>query len=435
MRACILAIALGACSFSRTGSVNDAPVVPDAGMCAGPSQECQADGVTLRTCAGEGAMSADVTCAWGCVSGEPHKCGSVRPTGGGAQGTDVFADPALADIMLSGTIDGNTGAISGSVQRNPVPDVAGIGYELRMNANGTFAIFRFKSLTVNGVVNLRGTVPIILIANGPIIIENEIGTQGAPACTDNAPGPGGLAGGDRETTAAGSGGGVGQNVNDLGGGGGGAGGDGGLGAPGSTGGLAFGDTAVTILVGGGGGGGGGGGSNAGFGGGGGGAVQLISNTSIEIRGAGGINVGGCGGDSGNGGNDAGGGGGAGGTIVLEAPTITIDGGKLAANGGAGAANGNGAADGQDGQLSGMRATGGSPAAGGKGGDGAAGTDLDGQQGEGAGGAPIGGGGGAIGRIRLNTRTGDVVLMNSPLLSPTLGTDTNARCTAAPANVK
>ncbi|MCW5807507.1 MAG: hypothetical protein KIT31_34440, partial [Deltaproteobacteria bacterium] len=260
MRVAMLGLALCACSFSRSDSVVDAPgttdavvVVPDAGACVEASATCQADGVTLRSCAGPGATASDTTCAWGCVPKETHACGAVHPTGGGALDTDVAEDPRLdVDAVMAGTVDGDNGAISG-LRGAGGGVVDGIGYELRTNSSGTFAIFRFKSLRVSGLTNLGGSVPIIFIANGPIVLDGVLDARGAPVCGARKGGPGGFQGGDKKQSAAGSGGGTGATANQQGGGGGGNGGTGGLGGNGGTGGVAFGDAVVSLLVGGGGG--------------------------------------------------------------------------------------------------------------------------------------------------------------------------------------
>jgi hypothetical protein len=119
----------------------------------------------------------------------------------------------------------------------------------------------------------------------------------------------------------------------------------------------------------------------------GGAIQISSGTSIIVRSVGIINASGAG---------AYGGGASGGAILLEAPTITIQG-IVAANGGAG---GNDHATGANGTLSAQPSV-----PGGAGGAGAAGSTINGA----AGSVPdsgatdyYGAGGGGAGYVRLNS---------------------------------
>jgi len=159
------------------------------------------------------------------------------------------------------------------------------------------------------------------------------------------------------------------------------------------------------------------------GGAGGGSVQLSAKLNLDLAESGGINVGGGGGRGGCGeAASAGGGGGSGGSIWLEAPTMRIVG-KLAANGGGAGSGGRSSGidqddgnDGDDGLLDVLGARGGtSPGSGaGKGGNGGSlmtdaapgGKELN-----------AGGGGGAVGRIRLRTRTVSPVTSGVTIMSP------------------
>jgi hypothetical protein len=172
--------------------------------------------------------------------------------------------------------------------------------------------------------------------------------------------------------------------------------------------AAYGTPALVPLV---------GGSAGGLGdiasGGGGGAVQLVSGGTFTLGTGASVNVGGGGGPSGGTTGQEAGGGGSGGAILIEAKTITIAG-TLAANGGGGGGGGGiGAGDGASG------AAGATPAAGGTGsavgGLGGAGTTVDGTTPAApttGGGAPAGGGG--VGRIRLNSRSGQATLTGATL---------------------
>jgi hypothetical protein len=139
------------------------------------------------------------------------------------------------------------------------------------------------------------------------------------------------------------------------------------------------------------------------GGAGGGALELVSGTTFNMSSTGSINVGGGGGIYGGlaTGQDAGGGG-AGGNVLVEAVTIKFAG-TIAANGGGGGGKGGSAAkEGADGTADSTPAPGGPTQPGGSGG---AGTTLDGTNAS-PGGA---GGGGGVGRVRFNSKGGQVDL--------------------------
>lgn len=371
----------------------DAPPIP----CDMPALTCAGD--ALRATCPDGEI-VDASCAWGCVETNGAHCGAVVPSGGSVSPEDVEPDATLADVMLQGTVDGETGEING--QPASALDAA-------YRATSTVGIFRFASLHITGPLDLRGNRAIAFVAAGPIIVEGIVDARGA--CTGREPGPGGRRGGS-ESDGTGAGGGDGGSTPRRGAGGGGNGGVGGTGATTTAGGEIVGDAAITLLVGG----GGGGGAKTSEGGGGGGAVQLVSNTRIEIRMMGGINAGGCGGRGGDGNADAGGGGGgAGGTLLLEAPTILMRG-ALAVNGGGGANRTD--EDGAPGTLDRIAAAS-APGAG----AGAAGGTADGSPGTGgADDTPNGGGGGGIGWIRLNTGTGSAseLDLTGGVMSPNLG---------------
>jgi len=425
-----------ACTFSTTTkNVEIDGATPDAGPCmTAPSFEC-ADGTTLRACSVEGALPQEIACNWGCqTAGSAHHCGEIMPSGGTATLDDM--KPAnfdnVDDIMIGAltTIDGTAGTIS--------TVTTGFAHTLRMA--GQVAVFRVKSLTINAPVRMTGSAAIVIIADGPIVVNAVVEAKGSCGTGDAAatPGPGGFPGGVAATDdGSGSGGGK-VGVAGAGGGGGGHGGTGGSGGvgpaaqAGGSGGVIVGTPTIDMLVGGAGGGATAGAGGHARGGGGGGAVQLVSNTKIVLM-SGGIDAGGCGGDSGaGGGDDGGGGGGAGGAILLEAPVIEGTG-KLAVNGGGGGAGDDAAAAaGAQATLDRVPAPGAlGTSGGGSGGPGAAGATYDGTKGVDDA-THAGGGGGGIGRIRLNTRTGTVAATGE--MSPAL-TDPNSTCTAGSANVQ
>jgi hypothetical protein len=389
----LVLLALIGCSGEAPPSV-DAPVISDSGACLGTSATCEGD--VFTTCVAAGETPVQESCGWGC---EPAGCKRVTPTGGGAARADVFplSLGAFAELGLSGAIDGSTGKINGVAA-----SAMNVDYQL---ING-IAVFRFKLLAIGGL-KLQGTVPIQLISDGPITVDGTLDATGS--CGIGSPELAGAGGGNGGLTSGTTGALIGGGIGGPGGGGGaGWGGVGGATGAGAPGGISSGEPTVLVLRGGAGG-GAGVGSTTFQGGGGGGAIQLVSNTSITIAAAGNINAGGCGGRKGTAADDEGGGGGAGGTIVLEAPVVTLASGRvIAVNGGGGGGGGAGATDGGAGQLSRNAAVGGNAGTtGGSGGAGAAGAVIDGAAG--GAGTLAGGGGGAIGRIRINTRSGTATI--------------------------
>jgi hypothetical protein len=416
-----------ACQFTHreVPPDSDTNVTPDAGMCTSLTNECVGD--MLRYCKEVGGSAMDTPCGWGCIGGSDAHCAHVVPAGSGGVELDgvtpADADStslaALAAITLTDvTFDSDFGKIG----TNTMPELfhnamTGVDKGIDFQRRGTLiAMWRFKSLTLTGTIKLVGSRSIALVADGPITINGTVVASGE--CSSFIAGPGGFNGGSaagmtgREPTDS-MGGGQGAPTSSSGGGGGGHGSIGGNGET-AIGGKAWGDPDVPTLFGGAGGGAGSGGGMFGRGGGGGGALQLVTNTSVVIT-TGGINAGGCGGKAGTGNADSGGGGGAGGTILIEAPTIMING-ALAANGGGGGGGGGGnATSGGNGALDRTPALGGE-ADGNleQGGAGAVGGTA--AQAGGTGTNP-GGGGGGIGRIRINTRNGSPVDTTSATLSP------------------
>jgi hypothetical protein len=138
----------------------------------------------------------------------------------------------------------------------------------------------------------------------------------------------------------------------------------------------------------------------------GGSIQITSTVSIALGTSGKIGANGAGGVSDG---TAGGGGGSGGGILLEAPTVLVNG-VLAANGGGGADM---AGDGSPGTDSKNPALGN-----GVGGAGSSDANINGQPGT-VDGSNYGGGGGGAGRIRINTASGAATVGGT--VSPALGT--------------
>lgn len=288
-----------------------------------------------------------------------------------------------------------------------------------------------NNLSIGNNASLRatGTRPLIIVALQNATISGTISVGGA----GNGDGAGG---GTDCTVGTGEAGAVQTDGNGnnggSGGGGGGFGVNGEVGAKiadevssGTTskGGQAEGNDALTPLRGGCS--GGAGGNAGGAGGGAGGAIQLVAGGTITVGPNGQVTArGGFGsGAAGDGTSGGGGGGGSGGAILIEAPTIQLQG-QLIANGGGGGegAAGNAAgANGLDGQPSVDGASGGSGGDGGDGGIGGArnigaGPGQEGATPDGTATAAHGGGGGggAVGRIHLR---GIVQTSGNPVISP------------------
>jgi len=404
----------------------------DAGSCGDITGPVCIGADTLRVC--KEGKAVDTACAWGCEDTKASAaCRALNPAGNVLDADDVTVDPAHLDVTISGAMNSDTGAIAGVRAAGPGV-IAGIEFEARTGGG----VFSMKSVTFTGTVVVVGARPLVIVAHDSATISGLLDLRGT--CVGQAAGPGGGAGGAIALAGQGGGAGAGGGVTDLGGGGG---GHGTLGAAGgnnqagpgggAAGGSSVGNTTISTLVGGGGGGGGGDDTGGGLGGGGGGALQIVSNGPITISASGAINAGGCGG-SGPADADAGGGGGAGGTILLEAPSVEVDG-TLAVNGGGGGGGENGGQRGNHGATARTIAAGGMPGSGGGAGGagGAGGTPPAVGADATAGTSAPGGGGGAVGRIRINTRAGaNTTLGASAVMSPAF-TDTGTTATQGVAN--
>ncbi len=151
---------------------------------------------------------------------------------------------------------------------------------------------------------------------------------------------------------------------------------------------------------------------------GGGAVQLVAGTSFNLHAGGHINAGGSGGTFGGTTKQSSGGGGSGGAILIESPTVNLDG-AVGANGGGG---GQGNGDTGDDAKADVIAKGGHKvapgAAGDPAGDGSFGAALNGGDGPSSPTFSAGGGGGGAGRIRVNTTSGAATITGA--ISPAAG---------------
>jgi hypothetical protein len=426
------------CSFRTYSNPDDVPddakVVPDAPVCTDTSTTCVSP-TTLRDCVKD-KNAVDTPCPWGCLEATGSHCGKLQPAGGVLSAVDLGKDATLQDGMatiptgMTGEINTDDGSIT-NLRAAGMGAISGIEFQIRQVGGREFGVFRVGKLDLEGSWTVKGTRALVIAAQGDVLLHGQLDVRGD--CQGGNPGPGGTAGAPDDAAEPGGGNGGSDNNGDTsGGGGGGYGASGGNGGrvgntgngPGS--GASWGDDVISALVGGGGGGGGGG--TGGVGGGGGGAVQIAANGNVAIRllaAPSGINAGGCGG---KGGTDAGGGGGAGGTILIEAPTLELDGTYLVVNGGSGGGGNNTttSGNGASGSWSASRASAGNASGGGNGDGGqggAAGTNSrQGQNGHdastGGGNNHAGGGGGGVGRILVNTKTAaDVITKNNAIVSP------------------
>ncbi|MDQ3337651.1 MAG: hypothetical protein M4D80_21015 [Myxococcota bacterium] len=426
----------------------DAYVHDATSMCATTTPPtCVTGSNILRECKVVGQMAIDISCSWGCITGAPHHCGRLVPSGGGLVVADLAPTAGLQDktFNVNGggiTINTDNGSIS-NYRSNGTGIINGIEFKV----NNNVGVFRFNKLTMTTLdgsnVRVVGANALAIASLTTIDVERVvIDMQGD--CQGTNAGPGGRPGGAANTTAGGNGGGAAggsYNSNDSGGGGGGGygknGGTGGVraGETPAPGGAAFGNAAIVTLMGGGGGGGGGGDGAGGVGGGGGGAIQLAANGVTRLTGVigryAGITAGGCGGKGATSG-DAGGGGGAGGAVLIEAPTIQLNIGGVAVNGGGGGGGETGSPGSNGGFALNRAGGGGAINGGGAGAQGGAQGTLTG--GNGVANDNAGGGGGGVGWIRMNTVSGGVSMQNASFVSPSFN-DTGTTATRAMAIVE
>ena len=375
--------------------------------------------------------------------------GTNNETDGGTEPifTEIFAfvpshvgdrvpfDAGSASIVVGSTgfadwvIDTDDGTITGWDGGEPLAGTSseirsvglgehasGITFQIIPGNDGTtLAVLAVERLEIpNGTsIVATGNHALIVLSNSEIHVDGLL-TVGANRLPGQLyPGPGGFPGGsDMGSPGDGPGGGAGVPALDMGGAGGGHGEAGALGGGnGSAAGTINGDTNISVLRGGSGGGAGVGDFGAGDGGNGGGAILLAAREQVTIglngrvdaaggsgRGAGPSACGHCSG--------GGGGGGAGGAIMLEAPSVIIDG-FLSANGGGGGRGFTGdigPIHGENGRIDSTPALGSDSVAGG--GGGGHGSNATGVPEMGSVAGTGGGGGGAGGRIRIHTEAGD-----------------------------
>ena len=397
----------------------------------GFSPSAKSDGQTQcqSGCQGSALVDCDTgmstTCALGCTS---DRCASLVPSNGATTGDTGTGDLA---IVHDSTLDTSNGAITedgtGTVIRAAGEGESANGLNLRL-AGTDRAIVGAKDFTIaNGAtLHVVGPRALIVVASHDIDIQGVLdASAGLSSCAltnvGQCGGPAGGNGGSPSSDGSGCAPGASGSHNsgdETGGGGGGFGGAGANGGNGNNPGGAGGtgtcsSAAIVPIIGGS---GGGGGSSGGVGGGGGGALQLTALDSIIIHNPPSgvraqIRANGAGGTGGVF-SVGGGGAGSGGAILLEAPTVSLDGATIVANGGGGGA-GNGGSSGNPGALDTSQAIGGTGGRAGGLGGAKAGDATPGF----GGGDGTGGGGGGVGRIYISAAT-----YNSPdaLISPTEG---------------
>ena len=376
------AMLAGACSSTTNNIVNG----PDGGGAA--------DGGGA-TDGGDGASTTDAP------STGPL---SFKPSNIDLTGWDLSK---VGDVTLSGTncivdSEGGEGMVmmlcDATAANNALHKIVTLPDQTRLS------VFVVKSLRVEASTVLqinRGHLPVVLVSLGAMELLGSIdvgpGTTGGAfnsAADAKGVGPGGGTAGDSTGLAGG-----GASYCGLGGKAGTNTGAGGTAPSAPT--VAYGSPALVPLLPGS---AGGSGALANANGSGGGALQLVAGTSFALHASGTINVGGGGGAYGGLGKDGAGGGGSGGALLIESPTVTIDG-KLAANGGGGG-QGNGDL-GENGHPDAVAQGGHKTGASGPGGNGSFDTTTNGLDGPSS--ADVGisaaSGGGGAGRIRINSNAG------------------------------
>jgi len=387
------------------------------------AEECDNTTNIYKQCSADGRLGATMTCAMYC-SATVEKCVDIDPS------DDRATSPlnAQMDMLASAdqnlvfpntctaatcTIDTFDGQIVGANTGGGAPSVV---------IPGVGRVFRVATMSISGVVKVRGNFALVVLAKGAVTIVGRLDAsadmrfKGPGAETESETCEGRFyRSANTITPGAGGGGRSGRGA---------AGGNSNTVIVGTAGGAMVGDATLIPLLGGCNGGwvDESGGSSVTLLGAGGGAVQLVSRVGISIFGNGVIDVSGGGAPSGDYFSTTlilgGAGGGSGGSILLEAPAITLDGSgvALSAKGGGGAAAGARGFDGADGGYGPGVANGGinpNGADGGAGGNETTGP-LMGQSAQGAV-ADGGGGGGSAGLCRLNSRDGAIILRNGPAI--------------------
>jgi hypothetical protein len=374
--------------------------------CQPSTTMCDAGKNSVIACDDHGAITEQKQCgAMGCDSVNTV-CLDVDPSNGLAAALDTTATASALD-QPTGTLTIDTDAGTMKDANNTL--IASSTTLVTQTGFPSIRVFAFSSVNI-GNATVVGSKSLAIVSNGAITLTGDFDASAVRG--RNKPGPGSLSGTACEgvsSTGGAAGGGGGRES---------AGGKGG-GTNGKAGGQAYQTRSVEPLV---------GGCNGGNvvlsgtleagGGYGGGAVQLVSRVSISLTGAAVIDVGGEGGASDNHSfvTASGAGGGTGGAILLEAPTIDVNGANvvIGARGGSGGAGG-ATQPGTDGvaTIDGVakNACGASAACGGDGGfaswTGSGSPSVIPPKGGTDGGGLTGGGGGSTGYAYFRTKTSSI----------------------------
>jgi hypothetical protein len=400
------------------GVKNVCTVVPDncpvdrCGCTAGAVLSCVGD--QLTTCASDGMSTTMDTCGLGCAT-DGTRCLTFEPSNGLGGALMMAAGQPDIVIPAGATIDTDGGTITSATGvAIPVRSI-----EVTQTGAPTIRAFYANSFVI-GDVTVVGTQALGLVAQGSVTLQGKLDA----AARGSASGPGGVAqpevcaGVDFQAYACrintntvtevdGAGGGGNQTPGGLGGGPAGTAGGQRVQAfiplyGGCSGGASK-NTAGTVTA---------------SGGGAGGAVEIVALSEVVLSGQALLSVGG-------GGGAPSAGGGSGGSLIIEAPSVQIEGNGVGvvSNGGAGGGCGQSGADAGLGTAPAATPGGCSIATnysgpGGNGGtaNSAAGDAYQDPPGTRCLGNTFGGAGGAVGRARIATRSGSYVTSGSPLLS-------------------
>lgn len=370
-------------------------------------------GETLRQCNDNGTGIGEQTCSLGC-SDDGTRCRTFQPSNGLAAALADSANEPTATLGVGVLLDTDSGLVT-DANGNPIVIKSTVVTQV---GAPSIRVFEARSFDVQDIT-IYGAMAAAFVATGPIRVTGHLAARARGVASGAGAKQSGACFGENKNEYScvcaspctkGTGGGGNATAGGQGGGNGGVGGATESSfsplAGGCTGGARKDESGTSILA---------------AGGGGGGALQLVSLTSITLEGMGIVDVAGGGGTSTTGG-------GSGGVIVLEAPMVKLLGPSagLAANGGSG---GGCSLSGRDGPASA------SPALGhvcanyfsGNGGTGSTlpsngcmiGVDSCQVQ------CPVayGGGGGAVGRARISTKPGGMVVSGGPIISVAVSTAT------------
>ncbi|MCA9678697.1 MAG: hypothetical protein KC464_26955, partial [Myxococcales bacterium] len=141
---------------------------PDAAACQPVGAACSAD--QLCTC--DGSTQQCATCALGCSTvGEAH-CVSFVPTNLGAAAEDLTA--GTEDLVLTvGAIDTDALTVAGVA-----PTIGVVRLHVQGASSPDIAVFRYRTIEVQGTIHVRGSRALALVASESISITGELVHEG-----------------------------------------------------------------------------------------------------------------------------------------------------------------------------------------------------------------------------------------------------------------